>query len=145
MMLMKRGTIVLAVLFLGVAIIGFTLEVSVLVALNGQNSQVGCWMSSPLDGTAAGRLYRSISTIRNTSTVAYCYDRRSCCHESQRQQTTSPSVPRHRTGSGGNIVPLSRNNWLSAQCHRLSNQRMPPQYFHRTTPRIGMSFTPDWQ
>src|SRR5436853_1107382 len=31
-----------------------------------------------LDGTAAGRLRRSISTIRNTSTVAYCNHRRSC-------------------------------------------------------------------
>ena len=36
MVLTKRGTVVLAFLFLGVAIIGFTLEVSVLVVLAGK-------------------------------------------------------------------------------------------------------------
>src|SRR6266705_1622291 len=50
MVLTKQGTVVLAFLFLGVAIIGFTLEVSVLVVLAGENSascsgpcQVGCY------------------------------------------------------------------------------------------------------
>ncbi len=50
MMLMKRGTVVLALLFLGIAIIGFTLEVSVLVALAGENSQVGCYKYTPSTG-----------------------------------------------------------------------------------------------
>jgi len=48
MVSMKRGTVVLAFLFLGVLIIGFTLEVSVLVALAGENSAslVGCFKST---------------------------------------------------------------------------------------------------
>ncbi len=57
MVLTKRGTVVLAFLFLGVAIIGFTLEVSVLVALAGENSascsgpcQVGCYKYTPSTG-----------------------------------------------------------------------------------------------
>jgi hypothetical protein len=49
-MLMKRGTVELALLFLGVAIIGFTLEVSVLAALAGENSQVGCYKYTPSTG-----------------------------------------------------------------------------------------------
>ena len=48
--LMKRGTAVLALLFLGVAIVGFALEVSVLVALAGENSQVGCYKYTPSTG-----------------------------------------------------------------------------------------------
>ena len=47
---MKRGTAVLALLFLGVAIVGFALEVSVLVALAGENSQVGCYKYTPSTG-----------------------------------------------------------------------------------------------
>src|SRR2546427_6914687 len=52
MVLTKRGTVVLAFLFLGVAIIGFTLEVSVLVALAGENSAspVGCYKLTPSTG-----------------------------------------------------------------------------------------------
>ena len=52
MVLMKRGTVVLAFLFVGVAIIGFTLEVSVLVALAGENSAspVGCYKLTPSTG-----------------------------------------------------------------------------------------------
>ena len=52
MVLMKRGKVVLAFLFLGVAIIGFTLEVSVLVALAGENSAspVGCYKLTPSTG-----------------------------------------------------------------------------------------------
>jgi hypothetical protein len=52
MVLMKRGTVVLAFLFLGVAIIGFTLEVTVLVALAGENSAspVGCYKLTPSTG-----------------------------------------------------------------------------------------------
>ena len=57
MVLTKRGTVVLAFLFLSVAIIGFTLEVSVLVALAGENSascsgpcQVGCYKYTPSTG-----------------------------------------------------------------------------------------------
>src|SRR5437016_879654 len=52
MVLMKRGTVVLAFLFLGVVIIGFTLEVSVLVALAGENSSspVGCYKLTPSTG-----------------------------------------------------------------------------------------------
>ncbi len=48
--LMKRGTAVLALLFLGVAIVGFALEVSVLVALAGENSRVGCYKYTPSTG-----------------------------------------------------------------------------------------------
>jgi len=50
--LTKRGTVVLAFLFLGVAIIGFTLEVSVLVVLAGENSSspVGCYKYTPSTG-----------------------------------------------------------------------------------------------
>src|SRR6266568_7727665 len=52
MVLTKQGTVVLAFLFLGVAIIGFTLEVSVLVALAGENSAspVGCYKLTPSTG-----------------------------------------------------------------------------------------------
>jgi len=57
MVLTKRGTVVLAFLFLGVAIIGFTLEVSVLVVLAGENGascsgpcQVGCYKYTPSTG-----------------------------------------------------------------------------------------------
>lgn len=50
MILMKRGTAVLALLFLGVEIVGFALEVSVLVALAGENSQVGCYKYTPSTG-----------------------------------------------------------------------------------------------
>src|SRR5438309_3707441 len=64
---------------------------------------------NPLDGMAAGRLYRSLSAIRNTSTVAYCYDRRSCCRESHREQTTSLSVLRHPTGLQSDAIPCALN------------------------------------
>src|SRR5207302_9034162 len=67
----------------------------------------------PVDGTAEGRLYRSISTIRNTSTIAYCYNRSSYCRESHREQTTILSVPRHRSGTDGNIIPHTWNKWPS--------------------------------
>ena len=52
MVLMKRGTVVLAFLFLGVAIIAFTLEVSVLIVLAGENSAspVGCYKLTPSTG-----------------------------------------------------------------------------------------------
>src|SRR5437660_6872735 len=52
MVLMKRGTAVLAFLFLGVAIIAFTLEVSVLIVLAGENSAspVGCYKLTPSTG-----------------------------------------------------------------------------------------------
>jgi hypothetical protein len=52
MVLTKRGTVVLAFLFLGVAVIGFTVEVSVLVALAGENSAspVGCYKLTPSTG-----------------------------------------------------------------------------------------------
>src|SRR5438046_5045174 len=57
MVLTKRGTVVLSFLFLGVAIIGFTLEASVLVAMAGENSascsvpcQVGCYKDTPSTG-----------------------------------------------------------------------------------------------
>src|SRR5207237_4490558 len=52
MVLTKRGTVVLAFLFLGVAIIGFTLEVSVLVVVAGENSAspVGCYKYTPSTG-----------------------------------------------------------------------------------------------
>ena len=57
MVLTKRGTVVLAFLFQGVSIVGFTLEVSVLVALAGENSascngpcQVGCYKYTPSTG-----------------------------------------------------------------------------------------------
>src|SRR5438094_6569593 len=47
---MKRGTAGLDLLFLGVAIVGFALEVSVLVALGGENSQVVCYKYTPSTG-----------------------------------------------------------------------------------------------
>src|SRR5438309_10754898 len=146
MVLMKWGTVVLAFLFLGVAIIAFTLEVSVLIVLAGENSAspVGCYKLTPSTGWQRVDCidpYRPFVILPPLLTA-----------------TTAVAVAANRTANrrlalrfSGIVLVAVGMLFLTLGITGLQSDAIPahstdaPQYFHPTMPRTGMRFTPDWQ
>jgi len=140
---MKRGTAVLALLFLGVAIVGFALEVSVLVALAGENSQVGCYKYTPSTGQQRVDCidpYRPFAILppllTATTAVAVAANRTA----NRRLSFRFPGIVLAPTGILFLILGI---NGLQSSPSRVQSTDAP-QYLHPTTPRTGMSFMPDW-
>ena len=144
--MMKWGTVVLAFLFLGVAIIAFTLEVSVLIVLAGENSAspVGCYKLTPSTGWQRVDCidpYRPFVILPPLLTA-----------------TTAVAVAANRTANrrlalrfSGIVLVAVGMLFLTLGITGLQSDAIPahstdaPQYFHPTMTRIGMSFTQDWQ
>src|SRR5438309_8081759 len=133
MVLTKRGTVVLAFLFLGVAIIGFTLEVSVLVALAWENSSspVGCYKYTPSTGQQRVDCidpYRPFVILPPLLAA-----------------TTAVAVAENRTANRRLAFRFSGILLAFRVMPSPVHLTDAPQYFHPTMPRTGMRFTPDWQ
>src|SRR5438309_3840525 len=130
---MKRGTVVLAFLFLGVAIVGFTLEVSVLVVLAGENSAspVGCYKLTPSTGWQRVDCidpYRPFVILPPLLTV-----------------TTAVVVVANRTENRRLAFRFSGIVLAFRVMPSAVHLTYAPHAFHPTMPRTGMRFTPDWQ